>query len=106
MKNGMRYLALLVAVAMLALAVPVSAAENPPLSTADLAAIFEQPAEGGQSTPIDLIKPLIPRCSAMHGTSCPARSGPRTCTDVCRNSLSCDCRYWAGAWRWYCDQEC
>lgn len=106
MKNGMKYLALLVAVALLALAVPVSAAENPTISTDDLAAIFEQPVQGGQYTPIDLVPVLIPRCSAMHGTSCPARSGPRSCTDVCHNQLRCDCRFYSGAWRWYCQQEC
>jgi hypothetical protein len=106
MKSGMKYFALLVAVALLALAVPASAAENPTVSTVDLATIFEQPAEGGQSTPIDLVPVLIPRCSSVNGTSCPARSGPRSCTDVCHNQLSCTCIYYSGAWRWRCQQEC
>ncbi|HYH45462.1 MAG TPA: hypothetical protein VEG34_07220 [Thermoanaerobaculia bacterium] len=102
----MKYLALLVAVALLALAVPASAAEVSPASTAASAAPLELPAEG-QFTPIDLlIITPIQYCSSVHGTSCPARSGPRSCTDVCQNQLRCDCRFYSGAWRWYCQQEC
>ncbi len=109
MKSGMKFFVLLAAVALLTLAAPVTAAENAPISpisTGDLATIFELPVEGGQYSPIDLVPVLIPRCSAVNGTTCPARSGPRSCTDVCRNKLSCSCIYFSGAWRWRCDQEC
>lgn len=97
--------AFLVALALLAFTVPAAAADEPsaaaPVTFEQLTAVPE---------PIDLIGIFAPTwfCSSLHGTSCPARSGPRACTDVCGNQLSCSCVFvsQASGWRWRCQQEC
>lgn len=41
--------------------------------------------------PVSAIPVLIPYCSAVNGTSCSPTGSTRTCTDVCGNKLSCTC---------------
>ena len=77
----MKTFALLAALALVALAVPVSA-----------------------------IPPLIPYCHTVHGTSCTTLGAKRSCTDVCGSNLSCTCNYNnyppSTAKYWYCQYEC
>jgi hypothetical protein len=102
----MKKLVFLVALALLALVAPASAADE----TSTAAPVTFEQLTGAPVTPVDqliIIQP-IQYCSVVNGTVCPARSRPRGCTDVCRNQLSCDCVYvnQTYGWRWRCDQEC
>ena len=99
----MKSFALLVALALFALAAPVWAAEDPTIASE---ATLEQQTEGPVA-PLFMIPQLIPYCSTVHGTACVAPVGTKkSCTDVCRNNLSCTCTVWNGAKYWYCQQEC
>jgi hypothetical protein len=98
----MKNLALLVAFALLALAVPASAAE---ISEAPPATTLEQQTSGPVA-PLQMIPPLIPYCSAVNGTSCTTVGATKRCTDVCSSQLSCTCTSFGGTKFWYCDQEC
>ena len=113
----MKNLALLIAFVVLALAAPVSAAED---ATFAPAMALEQQAEGpaapattldqqteGPVAPLFMIPQLIQYCSVVHGTVCTQAVGTKkSCTDVCHNNLSCTCTAWNGAKYWYCQQEC
>lgn len=109
----MKNFALVIAFALLA-TVPASAAE---ISTATPATpALEQLTPGTTPQFAATIKRpvLVPYCSAVQGTSCPAAGATTACTDVCHNQLSCTCyniyappyyitvigRYWG------CDYEC
>ena len=56
----------------------------------------------------------IPRCYTVEGTSCSTTGATRTCTDACRNMLSCTCyERWGGTYGttflgryWDCLDEC
>lgn len=106
----MKNLALVVAVALLALAVPASAGET--TSGAAPAMTPAQPTEG-LLPPVELkFRPLIPFCSDVHFTSCSTNGATRRCTDVCGSQLSCTCEIYytyphtpVGTY-WNCDQEC
>lgn len=100
----MKNFALLVALALLTLAVPASAAET--LACVPMTTTLEQQTEG-PVPPLQMIPVLIPYCSNVHGTACTSQVGTKkSCTDVCRNNLSCTCVAWNGAKYWACDQEC
>ncbi|HSG39019.1 MAG TPA: hypothetical protein VLE27_05230 [Thermoanaerobaculia bacterium] len=76
----MKKLTLLAALALVALALPVSAGPT-----------------------------LIQYCSVVNGTSCTTVGAKKSCTDVCGNNLSCTCTYYysnPSVKFWYCQQEC
>jgi hypothetical protein len=102
----MKNFALLVALALLALTVPASAAE---ISKAAPATTLGQQT-GGVVPPFELkFRPLTPRCSAAQGTSCTTAGATMGCTDVCNNQLSCTCSYNysnPSVLFWNCDWEC
>lgn len=97
----MKKFALAVAFALLA-TLQVSAAEISQAAPATTPLL--QQIQG--TTPPPLFKgpgPLIPRCSALDGTTCSSAGATTPCTDVCNNKLSCTCQ--SGHF-WYCNQEC
>jgi hypothetical protein len=102
----MKKFVLLVALALLALAAPVSAAE--PVACTPTTTLDQQ-AGGLVPQPIDRIPPLIQYCSVVNGTSCTTVGAKKACTDICHNQLSCTCTYFysnPSVKFWYCDQEC
>lgn len=102
----MKNVAFLMAVAVLVLAVPVSAAET---STDAPASALELQIEG-PVPPLDMARPApIPFCSDVQGTSCTTVGAKRSCTDVCHSQLSCTCTYFysnPSVRFWHCQQEC
>lgn len=104
----MKSFAFMAAFALLALAVPASAAET---STAAAPVTLEQLFEG-PAAPLEMGKPplvIVPYCWTVHGTSCTEIGATRACTDVCSSQLSCTCTYDysnPSVWYWYCDMEC
>ena len=102
----MKNFALLVAIALVAFAVPASAGE---ISQAVLASTPEQQSER-PVPPFEPVKPPpIEYCSAVQGTSCTTLGDRKSCTDVCSSQLSCTCGYDygnPGVWYWNCDWEC
>jgi hypothetical protein len=95
----MKKFAFVVALVLLAFAVPVSAEE---ISSAPASTPLLQQIQGA-AQPVEMIVPIIPYCSAVQGTSCTTVGSTRSCTDVCHNSLSCTC---TSSHYWYCMYEC
>lgn len=95
----MKKFAFVVALVLVAFAVPVSAEEMS--SATPLMTALEQIKAPIQ--PVEMIPPLIPYCSVVQGTSCTTVGSKRSCTDVCHNNLSCTC---TSAHYWYCMYEC
>lgn len=103
----MKKFAFLVAFALLALTLPMSAVETPEAVPAAPVVTLQEQIEG-PATPLMLIKPPIPIpfCWQVQGTSCPQVGATKACTDVCSNQLSCTCVAWSGQRFWNCQQEC
>lgn len=102
----MKNLVLCLAVALFALAVPVSADE---ICTANPATTLAAPTAGAEA-PIDLIILPPPRCFEVSGQACSPAGATRSCTDACNNRLTCTCVN-VGAFphvtlRWRCQVEC
>lgn len=101
----MKNFVFLVAFALLAFAVPSSAAE---ISQVAPATTLEQQTEG-PVPPLELAPTILQYCSAVQGTSCTSLGAKKGCTDSCSNQLSCTCVYNYGTpnvWYWNCDWEC
>jgi hypothetical protein len=105
----MKNFALVIAFVFLA-AVPGPAAE---ISTAAPVITFEQQPQ--EAIPLYVGNPeVVPRCSAVDGTSCTTTGATKACTDACNNKLSCTCyERWGGTYGttflgryWRCDWEC
>lgn len=96
----MKKFAFVVALVLLAFAVPALAEETSSVtpSTTPLLQQIE-----GAAQPIPMFPPLIPYCSAVQGTSCTTVGSTRSCTDVCHNKLSCTC---TSGHYWSCMYEC
>jgi hypothetical protein len=101
----MKKLALVVALALvlLPLAVPASAAEI--AKTAPAATTVEQQTQAPLPWLEVIIKP-IPRCSAAQGTACSPVGSTMACTDACHNQLSCTCVFFNNQRFWNCSIEC
>lgn len=95
----MKKFAFAVALMLLAVALPASAAETS--SAAPLMTPIQQIESPVQ--PILMGPVLIPYCSTVQGTSCTTVGSTRSCTDACHNQLSCTC---TSLHRWNCLIEC
>ena len=64
--------------------------------------------------PVSAMPQLIQYCSVVNGTSCTTVGAKKSCTDVCGNNLSCTCRnFYGGTYGttflgryWVCQHEC
>ncbi len=105
----MKYFALVVAFALLALTIPASAAEiSAEISKAAPATTLDPQIEG-RVQPLEMIRPFLQYCSAVQGTSCTTIGSKMGCTDSCSNQLSCTCTYYysnPSVHFWNCDWEC
>jgi hypothetical protein len=101
----MKNFAFAVALALLAVALPASAAET---SSATPLMTPVQQIEGPVQ-PIDLSHLIRPFCWTLQGTSCTTPGETRSCTDVCGSNLSCTCDYYISnpsVKFWNCMAEC
>jgi hypothetical protein len=101
----MKSFAFVIAFALLALAVPASAAE---ISNVATTTTLLQQIEG-RPAPLELFRQPIPYCSAVQGTSCTTLGATMGCTDVCNDQLSCTCTSLysnPSARIWNCSVEC
>jgi len=106
----MKNFALVIAFALLAV-VSASAAEIPQAAPAMTSAQQTQ-----EPSPLfaAIIRPPVPRCYTLDGTSCPAAGATTACTDACNNNLSCTCyNVYAPPYYvivtghyWHCNTEC
>ena len=109
-RHRMKKLALVTTLVLLA-TVSASAAE---ISTAAPATPALEQLTPGTAPLFKGIKPLVPYCSTLQGTSCPTAGATTACTDVCHNQLSCTCyNIYAPPYyvtvigrSWGCDYEC
>jgi hypothetical protein len=102
----MKNFALVVAVALLALAVPASASE---ISEAAFLTTLAQQIEAPLS-PIDLgitPVPIPPSCDNVNSLACPRAGATTVCRDGCGYHVSCVCTTYVGTLKyWNCGWQC
>jgi hypothetical protein len=102
----MKSFALMVAVALLAFAVPASAAE---ISEAAFLTTLAQQIEA-PLPPIDLgltPVPVTPSCDNVNSLACPRAGATTVCLDGCGHQVSCTCYTYVGTLKyWSCGWQC
>lgn len=102
----MKNFALVIAVALLALAVPASAGE---ISEAAFLTTLAQQIEAPLS-PINLgitPVPTAPFCDNVNSLACPRAGATTVCRDGCGYSVSCVCTTYVGTLKyWSCGWQC
>ena len=99
----MKNFALVVAVSLLALAVPASAGE---ISEAAFLTTLAQQIEAPLS-PIDQAIIIKLSCDLVNGSACPSAGATTTCRDVCGYQVSCVCTTYIGNLKyWRCGWQC
>lgn len=105
----MKNFALVIAFALLAV-VPASADE-----TSKACLVMTPATQTQEAIPLVVGFPQpIPRCYELAGDPCPTAGATQSCTDACRNNLSCTCRnFYGGTYGttflgryWVCQHEC
>lgn len=95
--------ALALAFALFALALPAAAAETVPVASIETPSFAEVPAPEFLAKP-----PLIFYCWYIEGTTCGGVGSSTTCTDVCGYYYTCTCAQpWGGGSPvWQCPYTC